>query len=345
VARDGLADYVAQERVAELLRQRGDVALEDDRAQVEDGVLLRLEGNRRREERSTRVYPAVALQLLLFHLRLLHRRANQCLQATTQLSAISDPKLAIYIAQMGPDRRRGDEQLPGNLTRGVKIVRLDDFQASDHVLAWEMMTTSFSPPATITGRLVTIGPPSADDLPALFRWRSSIETVNMLNFRRRIATYEEFLREFERLLPETMLMMIREGKSGQPVGFGLVYHIDPWDGWLFVGMHIEPALHYQGHGGEALLLGVDALFKWFPVRKIYTEVYEFAGPLLQALHTMGFEEVGYQPDHFWYDDRFWGIYRLQLRREAWGERREDYAGIVDVQQRFAGIAGDGSGGR
>ncbi len=48
---------------------------------------------------------------------------------------------------------------------------------------------------TLSGRLVRLRPISRDDYPALFGWRSSLETVHMLNFRRRVGTYEEFVRE------------------------------------------------------------------------------------------------------------------------------------------------------
>lgn len=53
---------------------------------------------------------------------------------------------------------------------------------------------------TLSGRLVRLRPISRDDYPALFGWRSSLETVHMLNFRRRVATYEEFVRELEGVL-------------------------------------------------------------------------------------------------------------------------------------------------
>ncbi len=46
---------------------------------------------------------------------------------------------------------------------------------------------------TLSGRLVSLRPIGREDYPTLFRWRSSLEIVHMLNFRRNIATYEQFV--------------------------------------------------------------------------------------------------------------------------------------------------------
>lgn len=159
---------------------------------------------------------------------------------------------------------------------------------------------------TLSGRLVRLRPISRDDYPALFGWRSSLETVHMLNFRRRVGTYEEFVRELEGVLAGGMLLLVEEGKGGRPVGYVLAHNINPWEGWLMVGMYVEPQYRYRGHGGEAALLCVDALFRWFPLREIMTEIYEFAEPLLRMARAMGFEEAGYLPGHYWHEDRNWG---------------------------------------
>jgi len=45
---------------------------------------------------------------------------------------------------------------------------------------------------TIQGRLVSLRPVSREDYPTLFRWRSSFDNIHLLNFRRCVATFEEF---------------------------------------------------------------------------------------------------------------------------------------------------------
>ena len=74
---------------------------------------------------------------------------------------------------------------------------------------------------TLAGRLVTLRPVSREDYPTLFRWRSDIESVQMLNFRRNIITCEQFVSEFEHLLPSSTLLLVLDRKSGSAIGYGV----------------------------------------------------------------------------------------------------------------------------
>lgn len=186
----------------------------------------------------------------------------------------------------------------------------------------------------IAGRWVTLRPLSKSDYLCIFRWRSAFE-VNILNFGRRVATFEEFVQEFERLLATSTIFLVKENQLGAPIGFTMGYNVNQWDGWMFVGAYIEPAFRLRGHGGEASLLAMDAFFRMFPVRMVYGEVYEFSHDTLRASKAMGFEEVGSQPEHYWRDDRFWGLYRLCLTRERWLRLRERFSDILHVQEQMA----------
>jgi RimJ/RimL family protein N-acetyltransferase len=190
------------------------------------------------------------------------------------------------------------------------------------------------PTVTLSGRLITLRPISRDDYPTLFRWRSSFETVHMLNFRRRIATFEEFVRDLESLLPNAMFLLVREARHGVPIGYAMAHGINPWDGWLAVGIYVEPEYRLRGHGGEAALLCMDFLFRAFPLRKVLTEVYEFAQPLLRMVEAMGFEQFAYLADHYWHEDRSWGVYQMALTRERWNQYKERFADIITVQHRY-----------
>ena len=192
--------------------------------------------------------------------------------------------------------------------------------------------------STIQGRLVSLRPISREDYPVIFGWRSSIETVHMLNFTRRIASFEEFVHEFEALLPNSMFLLATERANRRPIGYGVAYRINPWDRWIAVVMYVEPRYRATGHGGEAALLCVEAIFQQFPVEKIVTEVYGFASSLLQMIETMGFEETGRLPNHYWHGDRAWDMHAMALTRERWLSARERFSDIIAVQKQMAEIA-------
>jgi RimJ/RimL family protein N-acetyltransferase len=198
---------------------------------------------------------------------------------------------------------------------------------------------------TLAGRLVTLRPVSREDYPALFRWRSSFETVHMLNFRRRIATFEEFVREIEGMLPNSILLLVRRVKTGDAIGYALGYNINQWDGCMGVGLYVEPRLQVKGYGGEAALRFVDFLFRNFPLRRITTEIYEFATATLGIVRAMGAEEAGFIPEHYWHEDRYWGVHLMMLTRDAWAAYRERFADVISVQARYDALTQAGSDGR
>jgi RimJ/RimL family protein N-acetyltransferase len=187
---------------------------------------------------------------------------------------------------------------------------------------------------TLAGRLVTLRPVSREDYPTLFRWRSDIESVQMLNFRRNIITYEQFVSEFEHLLPSSTLLLVLDRKSGSAIGYAMSYNPEPSSGSLSVGIFIESEYRLKGHGGEAALLCVNAVFRWFPVRRIFTEIYDFADDVMRLAQAMGFEESGYLPDHYWHEDRFWGLHRMMLARERWEALRERFADILRIERQY-----------
>jgi RimJ/RimL family protein N-acetyltransferase len=157
----------------------------------------------------------------------------------------------------------------------------------------------------------------------------------MLNFRRRVATFEEFVRELEGMLQSgAILLLIRRAKTGDPIGFALGYNINQWDGSMGVTMYLEERFQKRGYGGEAALLWTDFLFRTFPLRRITAEIYEFATSTLAIVQALGAEEVGFMPEHFWHEDRHWGVHYMMLTRESWLAHRRDFTGILDMQMRF-----------
>jgi RimJ/RimL family protein N-acetyltransferase len=158
--------------------------------------------------------------------------------------------------------------------------------------------------------------------------------THYMNFRRRVASYEEFVRELESLLPNAILLLIRKKSNREPIGYAMAHTINPWDGWAAGGVHVDERYRLRGPGGEASLLFTDFLFRTFPLRRLITEVYEFADRILHMARAMGFEEAGFIPEHFWYDDRLWGVHQLVLTRDSWEDRRVRFADIVEVQREF-----------
>lgn len=192
---------------------------------------------------------------------------------------------------------------------------------------------------------MSLRPISREDYATLFQWRSSFETIHVLNFRRRIPTFEEFVRDLEQLIPNSMILLIRRAKDGQPIGYAIAYNLNPWDGWLTVGLYLDSRFQQRPHGGEAALIFVDFLFRFYPLRKMVAEVYEFADKTLKLVQAMGAEQVGFMPDHYWHEDRMWGLHHMVLTRARWEVYRQRFVDIIDVARKYERMVAPSENGR
>ena len=186
------------------------------------------------------------------------------------------------------------------------------------------------------GSWVTLHAVSQADYLPFFGWRCS-QDVNLLNHNRRVASYEEFVSELDRLIHSSVLFLVRDNQLGSPIGFLCGYNHNPWDGWMWVGAYIEAPFRYRGHGGEASLLGLDFLLRKFPLRMVYTEIHEFARPLLKLSESLASKKLG--TSRATTGTRTCrGIHRLALTRERWDERKERFRDILEVQENSSGCA-------
>jgi RimJ/RimL family protein N-acetyltransferase len=185
---------------------------------------------------------------------------------------------------------------------------------------------------SLAGRWVRLRPVSRADYVQLFHWRSDVETVHLWNLSRRVASYEEFAAGLEQALSTSLFYGVIDLTTDRPIGYAQTYNPSPWDRWLYAAFYLIPQYRGQPHFMEAALLSLDALFRWYPIHKVYTEVYEFAENVHRILSALGFVEEGYTPNHFWYDGRYWGLWRFALYAESWPQCRERSQGVLKARE-------------
>jgi len=188
--------------------------------------------------------------------------------------------------------------------------------------------------AAISGRWVRLRSISRADYPAMFEWRLDTQMVHLWNISRRWPPYEEFVTGLEQSLRTTNLLIVIDQATERMIGYVQSYGDSPWDRWTYVAGYLLPKYRVRPHFPETMLLCLDAWFRWFPLNKIYIEVYEFAENLHQMLPVLGFVEEGTTPDHFWHGGRYWGLTKYALYRERWPEGRERLVDILKVRDRL-----------
>lgn len=121
----------------------------------------------------------------------------------------------------------------------------------------------------------------------------------------------------EEIVQDCVFLLIVDRIGRRPLGFVHSYGASPEDGFVHFVLYAEPSARGTGMGVEAAILFGDYLFKFFAIRKLYAEVYEFNEDSIDVLLNAGFLREGVLKEHLWYDDRYWDMHQLALYRRDW----------------------------
>jgi len=160
-------------------------------------------------------------------------------------------------------------------------------------------------------------PISREDYPKFFQWRTDADNLHLWSSRRKIPTWEQFVAEFEADLHTTVTLLILRKRDHEPIGFLQAYNLNQADGWTYFLAYLVPEARIIGYGAEALVLFGDYMFSYFPIRKVYADVYEYNEYGLRSLLKGGFVEEGRSLRHVWHGDRYWDLIHLGYFREDW----------------------------
>ncbi len=189
-------------------------------------------------------------------------------------------------------------------------------------------------PNALEGRWVTLRGVCRDDYLTLYEWRSDVRSLHLWNLQRRVPPYEEFVAEFERMLPQSIVFLVGDKASSHPIGFAQAYNTSGFGGFTHVLLYFVEGARGSRRAGEAGLLFGDYLFGYFNFRKIYGDAFEYNLESIRALDNIGFEEEGRQREHIFYADRFWDLIRYSISREQWREVRDRYWRIMLIQEDY-----------
>ncbi len=187
--------------------------------------------------------------------------------------------------------------------------------------------------ASLVGPRVLLRPISREDYPLLFKWRSDTTSLHLWSTHRRVLSFEQFASGLEQLLQECVFFLVVERLAGRAVGFVHTYGASPEDGFAHFLLYADESVRGTGLVVEASILFGDYLFKFFALRKLYAEVYEFNQPSIDALESAGFTHEGTLKAHLWYLDRYWHMYQYALYRSDWERLRDRMLPIVESRDR------------
>lgn len=132
------------------------------------------------------------------------------------------------------------------------------------------------------------------------------------------------LREFEGWLQDRLKYFYHEffviqTVDGQPIGIIYSYDQKLLDGHCKVGVYVVPQWR-NGPGALAAVQMLDYLFCYYPLRRIYCEIYSYNRQSLSSTLQCGFEETGRLKEYRYHAGQYHDLVILTISREQFLDR-------------------------
>jgi RimJ/RimL family protein N-acetyltransferase len=147
----------------------------------------------------------------------------------------------------------------------------------------------------------------------------------------------------EQIARQSAFFLVTLKDSGVPLGFVQAYNLNAQEGWCFTSAFIVSDYRRGPHAAEAYIALLEYLFRSFPFRKVYADVFAFNMDAYQPLMAGGFVEEGCFKQHTWHDDRYWDVHRLAMYRERWYEVRDRARRLLGIQEEAAELLAERDG--
>lgn len=137
-----------------------------------------------------------------------------------------------------------------------------------------------------------------------------------------IPTTDSFRDQFYRSLDSyyhVLFIISSVEEPEKPIGFFYTTQYSPSDGFTFSTLAMDPNNCLNGCAAEAGLLAYRYLFRHYPLRKIYANIYEFNHDSLAFVRQCGFVEEGFMKKHAFRKGQYYGLYTYALYRETFEE--------------------------
>lgn len=178
-----------------------------------------------------------------------------------------------------------------------------------------------SPVPVLTCREISLVPLRCDHIPTLHKWESDASSLYLWTFQRRIISEDEY-REviISRMRKYYHVFFIIEIPANKPIGFIYSHDVNLVDGFISMTAFLEPVSRGHGFGIKAGILFCNYFFTYYPLRKIYCEVFEYNKESLSLLKHAGFVIEGKFEKHRFFRGKYWALYRLALYQEKFFKR-------------------------
>lgn len=175
---------------------------------------------------------------------------------------------------------------------------------------------------TLEGKNIILVPPYDEGLYKLYEWEKDISSRFLWTGERELPNEFEFQSYFVNKLRNEYhtFLFINSKKSNESIGFIYSSNYNPIDGFLNTTIFINKEKRHGAVGAEAGVLFYDYLFKYYPIRKIYSNAYDYNKVSLSFLKSGGFVVEGKLVHHRFFAGKYHDLNLLALYRDTFYEK-------------------------
>ncbi len=109
-------------------------------------------------------------------------------------------------------------------------------------------------------------------------------------------------------------------EQNEYIGFVIAYDYNANDATVKLVVYIADEFRGTAYAGIVAMRFINLLFKYYSIRKVYSEVYGFNDESIRCHKSLGFEQEGcYKEDHY-YDGKYWDTYIFSYKRERFFDK-------------------------
>ena len=180
-------------------------------------------------------------------------------------------------------------------------------------------SSSQQPIINIRGERVSLGPFTADQVDAFYRWHNDYGTLRTFEYLPKPLTLASARHLYEELVAQSDcdLFAVYENAGWRLIGLAGLMHIDATNGTAELGIMIgEPDARGKGYGTEATTLVLDHAFLALGLGNVMLTVYEYNVAGIKAYEKVGFQTIGTRRKSKMMGGKLWDTIYMEALADA-----------------------------
>ena len=187
---------------------------------------------------------------------------------------------------------------------------------------------------SLRGKRILLRPPDDSSISYLYQWELELSSKYLWTENCSIPDGYHFRDDFVHQLKSHYHVFLMVYIIGQetPAGFIYSYNFNRTDGFLHTTIFIAQEHRAQLIGAEAGVLFHDYLFQYYPLRKVYSNVFSYNQTSLDFLLSAGFVVEGELKQHRYFCGAYHSMFTLALYRDEFYRKSESLLTMLKKQQ-------------